>query len=135
MGRADSLKDSLLRFTPLVAILSFAAIGTSSADDRKPKVSLLSGPCCSAFWPLSSFFIREAAGPLPFEPRYILLPSVLMVSIASACLVRLWSAGDRDMRTFVLLLSIAAVAVNVWLCRSAVDLTKQLDHYAYTAEA
>jgi hypothetical protein len=130
-----SLKDSLLRFTPLVAILTFAAIGTIFSRRSKTGSQLVQWTLLLGFLAALVVLYSRGGRPAAFEPRYILLPSVLMVSIASACLVRLWSAGDRDMRAFVLLLSIAAVVVNVWLCKSAVDFTKQLDHYSYTAEA
>jgi hypothetical protein len=73
--------------------------------------------------------------PAAFEPRYILLPSVLMIAITAGTLARLWLQGNRDLRTFLLMLSLAALAVNVRLAHKSIMLTKMVDHYSYVAEA
>ncbi len=73
--------------------------------------------------------------PAAFEPRYVLLPSVLMISIAAVSLVTLGRAGDRTLRAFIILLSLATVVVNLGLCHDSIELAKHLDHYSYTTEA
>ena len=81
------------------------------------------------------FLYARGGRPAAFEPRYVLLPSMLMITIASGPLARLWLAGDREVRAFVFLLSCAAVVVNVQRFGDAIAINKQSDHYGYTAEA
>jgi hypothetical protein len=60
---------------------------------------------------------------------------VLMISIVSAAIFRLGVAGNRQIRAFLVLLSLAAVIFNLRLWRDAIEINKKLNHYAYTAEA
>ena len=94
------LCHNFLVYSPLLLILVFAAAGTCvkrRATQRSQAIllSLLVGF-------LIALVILYANGgrPAAFEPRYILFPSVLMISITAGALARLWLHGDRELRAF-----------------------------------
>jgi hypothetical protein len=130
-----SLKDSIFVYSPLIAILTFAGMGTFASRRSMTRGLLVPWSLLVGFLAALVFLYSRGGRPAAFEPRYILLPSVLMVAIASACLVRLWSSGSRELRAFLLMLSLAAIGVNIKLSRQAVEMTTHLDHYSYMAEA
>jgi 4-amino-4-deoxy-L-arabinose transferase-like glycosyltransferase len=122
-------------YSPLLVILVFAAAGTcvkrrSTERSQAFLLSLLVG-----FLMALAILYANGGRPAAFEPRYILLPSVLMISIAAGALAKFWHQGDRELRPFILMLSLAAVAVNVRLAHESILSTKKVDHYAYVAEA
>jgi 4-amino-4-deoxy-L-arabinose transferase-like glycosyltransferase len=130
-----ALYDSLTVYSPLLAILAFSSLGTlvkGRAADQRP---FLQWALLLGFFAGLIFLYSTGGRPAAFEPRYILLPSVLMVSIASGCLVTLWRGGDREVRAFVLFLSIGTVVLNLSLFHETIDRVKQIDHYDYTREA
>ena len=130
-----ALCSSLTVYSPLVAVLAFSSMGTfvkGRTADQRPFVqsALLVGFLTGLF-----FLYSTDGRPAAFEPRYVLLPSVLMISIASGSLVTLWRGGDRDVRAFVSFLSIGTVVLNLSLFHETIDRVKQIDHYDYTREA
>ena len=131
----ELLKDSILVYSPFVAFLAFIAIG-ATLSRRSTAASLL-----VPWWILVGFLgaivylFANGGRPTAFEPRYILLPSALMITIASVCLARMCSAGNRESRGLVLMLSIVAMCVNIRLYDQAVEFTNRQEHYAYTVEA
>jgi hypothetical protein len=130
-----ALTDSISVYSPLVAVLAFSAVGRLLRGSLTGPRQLVQWTLLVGFLAGLVYLYATGGRPAAFEPRYVLLPSVLMISIASAALLGLWRTGGREARTFILLLSIAAIGVNVKLLQSAIDRTKQSDHYAYSTEA
>lgn len=116
-------------------MLALSALGTTFS--RRSTAAGLLAP----WWILLGFLaaivyvFANGGRPTAFDPRYILLPSALMITIASACLSRVCSAGNREACGFVLILSIVAIFVNIRLYDVAVEFTNRQEHYAYTVEA
>jgi hypothetical protein len=130
-----ALSDSLSVYSPLVAILTFAAVGTLLSGRTAEQRPFLPWTLLAGFLVGLVYLYSTGGRPAAFEPRYVLLPSVLMISIVSGSLLTLWRAGTREVRAFIVLLSIAAIVLNLKLCHDAIDRTKQFDHYGYSREA
>ena len=122
-------------YSPLLAILAFSGIATLIGGRTSERKLILLWSLLLGFLAAQVVLYARGGRPAAFEPRYILLPSVLMILIASVALFRSVLAGNREIRAFIVMLSLATVVVNVWLCRGAVDMTKHLDHYSYASEA
>jgi hypothetical protein len=97
---AEALFASIRVYSPLIAILTLAAVGALFGRTQ-------TGPRPRILWALLLGFLAALVGlyatggrPAAFEPRYILLPSVLMISIVSAAIFRLGVAGNRQIRPF-----------------------------------
>ena len=121
-----AILDSVRLYSPLLAILAVAGFGTlfrGRSLDRTQALlwSLLVGFC-------SALILLYARGgrPAAFEPRYLLLPSVLLILIISGALARLCQTTDRQVRAFALLLTVVAVMVNLVLFRKTVVVDQAL---------
>jgi 4-amino-4-deoxy-L-arabinose transferase-like glycosyltransferase len=130
-----AIYGSLTLYSPLLAVLAFAAIGILLKGRSAGERQVLQWTLLTGF--LAGLVLLYSTGgrPAAFEPRYVLLPSVLMISIASGTLVTLWRAGPKETRAFILFLTIAAVFLNVRLFRETMARMKEYEHFAYANEA
>ncbi len=130
-----ALKDNVCLYSPLLTILTFAVLGAFFFSRKPQPRQFVPWSILIGFVAALVVLYAKGGRPAAFEPRYILLPSVLMIAIVSVTLARLWPTGDKEVRAFVVFLCIAAVALNIRAYRTAVDQITHLDHHSYNAEA
>lgn len=130
-----AIYDSVRSYSPLLAILAVAGIGTMFTRGSFERRQAMLWTLLAGF--VSALILLYARGgrPAAFEPRYFLLPSVLLILLVSSAFARLCQTGDRQVRTFALLLTVAAVVVNLALFQRAVSSIKQTPNHVIMAEA
>ena len=122
-------------YSPLLMVLAFAGSGMlvkEKAGEQRPVVvwTILTG-----FLAGLVYLYATGGRPAAYEPRYILLPSVLMILIVAESISRLRETDDRGVRTFGFLLSVSLILVNLCTLFRAVDDMKKASHTEYAVEA
>ncbi len=134
-GAIAALMSIFWAYSPLLMVVAFAGVGmllTKKSGERRP---VLLWTMLASFLAGLVFLYATGGRPAAYEPRYILLPSVLMILIASESVSRLWGSGDRGVRAFGFLLSVGLILVNFCMFHRAVDDMKKASHTEFSIEA
>jgi hypothetical protein len=122
-------------YTPVAGILAFLTIGMLFTEKNRERRQFITWFVLMGFLGGLVYLYATGGRPAAFEPRYILLPSVLMVLFAAGLLNRLWHTRDRTVRSSSVLLTIGVVVLNVSLLNGAIRELKKSWHFYYAIEA
>jgi hypothetical protein len=130
-----AVSATLRLYSPLPAVLAFAAPGSLFRERSVERGALILWSLLGGFLGALVLMYTRGGRPGAFDARYVLLPSVLMIVIAAGSLGRLVQVEHREARTFVILVSVASVLVNLLLTRESIRRTKEGSDYPTIAEA
>jgi len=130
-----AIGHSLRSYSPLIAVLAFCGLATVFRGRSVERKQFLLWSLLLGFLAALVFLYARGGRPAAFEPRYVLLPSVLMISILCGSLATLWQTDRRHVRAFISLLTTAVVVVNIMLYREALSSAIHTDNHAIMAEA